>query len=276
MNATLLSLLVFTHLANIEPPPVDSAPPETKQAAPPEAKEAAPPQAQQAAPPASADPRPRARPGEAPHTTDGFDDDAKAADDAQTSPPAAAWRREWRLDVSAGAFEGLGDGFVMAAASSTAFTPRFAFSAELVPGLLLGAEVRGVTPLGKNNLLGMDAAFGVLDFGPFVRWHTPVLPWLRPFVIGSIGASRATFTIAGADIDEVAWAVAVLAEGGVELRTLPGALIGTLALSVEVALGYSWRSDFDFVHEPSGAESLPLGVVSVHGPSYRLGVGVIW
>ncbi|MBT9554497.1 MAG: hypothetical protein IV100_00655 [Myxococcales bacterium] len=264
MNASLFSLLFFTHLVSTEPPAVDTTP------------TSPPPVEDEAAPPASADPRPRARPGEYPRPPEGFEDDPPEAEEKPVTPADPVWRREWRLDVGAGAFEGLGDGFVMAAASSTAFTPRFAFSAELVSGLLLGAEVRGVTPLGKNNLLGMDASIGVLDFGPFVRWHTPVLPWVRPFVIGSVGASRATFTIAGADIDEVAWAVAVLAEGGVELRTLPNALIGTLALSVEVAIGYSWRSDFDFVHEPGGAASLPLGVVSVHGPSYRLGVGVIW
>lgn len=259
MNASLLSLLICTHLASAEPPPVDPPPVDDG-----------------AAPPATADPRPRARPGEYPRPPEGFEEEPTKTEDKPMTVVDDVWRREWRLDVGVGAFEGLGDGYVMAAASSTAFTPRFAFSAELVPGLLLGAEVRGVTPLGKNNLLGMDASFGVLDFGPFVRWHTPVLPWVRPFVIGSIGASRATFTIAGADIDEVAWAVAVLAEGGVELRTLPDALIGTLALSFEVAVGYSWRSDFDFAHEPGDAESLPLGVVSVHGPSYRLGVGVIW
>ena len=186
------------------------------------------------------------------------------------------WHREWRIDVGAGAFEGLGDGFVMAAASSTAFSPRFAVRGELIPDLLFGGEIRGVTPPGTNKLLGMDTAFSVLDFGPFVRWHRAVKPWLRPFVIGSVGASRATFDVAGADIEAAAWGVSIGAEGGIEFRTQPEALIGTLALSVELAVGYSWRSTFDFEHAPSGAETIPLGSVDVHGPGYRLGLGVIW
>lgn len=186
--------------------------------------------------------------------------------------PASA--REWRITVDFSSASVADPGYLAISDSGWLMSADIGAQVGVGAGFLVGLRTRFGGNTGSNNqTYGVLTDLTVSDVLATVRWHYPVLSWMRPFIEGEVGASRAALKIHSSAEADVRWGVAAGGQLGIEFRAPPGLWFdNNFSFGLELSGGYHWRQPFEF-DDIGGAD---LGTLDLHGALWRVGVSVMW
>lgn len=186
------------------------------------------------------------------------------------SPGAGA--REWRFSAGGGGAWTLDDGVFAVSGGRLNGQGGFSLETALRCDTLVGLSFAG-TGGSAEDLHGTGRArFENTDLAVTGRFVPAVRPWLRPYVLGEVGASRGQVHLLDDAVSSSRWGLLAAGHAGLEVRT-PGLDDGTKSVAVGVfgQAGWVWRED-----EEHAAGAVDLGTLQVSGPAFRFGVSLMW